>query len=538
MTVDTPASQRSSTGTEEFGLKSEPPLRQGAGADGHLERLLVHLLPYDLYKASISLNTMSVVEELRRNDPEKTAIRIVLFEESSAADLAEALEQNPFVTEIRLNFILVQTTDWEALLRVIVTRENLGKVTLIDAYFAEHRNAPPVLVRAFLRSIQQNHSIRAVDLEYFRLPSDVSTFVDTASAITFLSLEKCDFAPTEREHGIRDLAAALQRNTNIKHLTLGIDLEENCYAIPILQALQSNDALRNLEILGTFSDATSHAMHQLLESTTCITQFHLSYADICGETLRRVAQSLIRSAWVSALKFEQCLFRNEESTAIFRSIFQEKRNSTSLSLGRCILSGGISGQVHDVIIFTLSQPDSALRTLEFEWFASSAGYTDGHLLNLFRAVEKSKLECFKVGRFDSNENLQVLTQSIPLMHIKELTIEFSDLIIEENAKREVLQAVKNNFSLRSVESRHEQRDLFNDDDKLRLVFYADRNEHLDQWVDSPQAVDQKVWPDALKLADRAGPDSLFRGLRSVFESDCVKSHAGRKRKRPQFYIPS
>jgi len=242
---------------------------------------------------------------------------------------------------------------------------------------------------------------------------------------------------------------------------------------------------------------------------------------------------------MSALKFEECLFRNEESTAIFRSILQEKRNLTLLSFVRCILVGGIRVKVHDVIISTLSQPDSALRTLEYEWFAYSAAYTEGQLQNLFRAVEKSKLERFKIGKIRSQEQLQVLTQSIPLMRIKELTIEFSDRIVdEENAKREVLQAVKNNFSLRSVESRYEQRDLFNDDDKLRLVFYADRNERLDQWVDNPQAVDRKVWPDALQLAQKAGPDSVYRGLQSVLGSDYVSLPGARKRKRPQHSSPS
>ena len=91
-------------------------------------------------------------------------------------------------------------------------------------------------------------------------------------------------------------------------------------------------------------------------------------------------------------------------------------------------------------------------------------------------------------------------------------------------------AVKNNFSLRSVESRLDRRDLFNDDDKLRLVFYADRNESLDQWVDNPETVDRKVWPEALTLAEKAGPDSFFRGLRSILGGDSMSVQSGRKRK--------
>ena len=56
-------------------------------------------------------------------------------------------------------------------------------------------------------------------------------------------------------------------------------------------------------------------------------------------------------------------------------------------------------------------------------------------------------------------------------------------------------------------------------DEQRLVFYTNRNKSVDQWVSNPEMVDRKVWPEALKLADRAGPDALFRGLRSVLESD-------------------
>ena len=46
---------------------------------------------------------MSVVEELRQNDPAKTCIRIRLHDETSDAALAQALEQNPFVTDIVLD---------------------------------------------------------------------------------------------------------------------------------------------------------------------------------------------------------------------------------------------------------------------------------------------------------------------------------------------------------------------------------------------------------------------------------------------------
>ena len=115
----------------------------------------------------------------------------------------------------------------------------------------------------------------------------------------------------------------------------------------------------------------------------------------------------------------------------------------------------------------------------------------------------------------------------------------------ETIRHDLLHAVKNNFSLRSVKGKFsfgfgEDLNLFEStEDKQRLAFYANRNVRLDQWVDNPEMVEQrKVWPEALGLAERAGPDALFRGLRSVLESDYMSLPGGRKRKRPQFYAPS
>ena len=142
----------------------------------------------------------------------------------------------------------------------------------------EQRNAPAGLVRAFLRAIQQNTSIRSVELRWLRLPTDISTFVDNASSITSFSLYNCDMDPAERQQGARSLAVALQRNTNIE--TLELSSLEDIYAVPILEGLRSNTSLKTFVFSGTaltdISDATSHALHQLLESTTSIQRFELN----------------------------------------------------------------------------------------------------------------------------------------------------------------------------------------------------------------------------------------------------------------------
>ena len=128
------------------------------------------------------------------------------------------------------------------------------------------------------------------------------------------------------------------------------------------------------------------------------------------------------------------------------------------------------------------------------------------------------------------------------MRIRELEVAFWGQLGQEHAnlRQNLLLAIKNNFSLRSVKGEigGENLDLFeSDEDKKTLAFYANRNEILDQWVDHPEMVEQqKVWPEALGLAERAGPGSLFRGLRSVLERDYVK--LARREKAQASAIPS
>ena len=499
---------------------------------------------------------MSVIEELRQNDPARTTCYILLHRETDA-DLAQALEQNPFVADIGLNLEGVQQTDWDSLRRVIATRANLENVELLDAGHPEERTAPAGLVRAFLHAIQQNTAIRSVAVCWLCLPTDISTFVDNASSIASFRLFDCDMEPGERGQSARDLAAALRRNTNIESLQLWH--LDDLYAIPILEGLQLRTSVKTFVFSPcvSFSDAAAHALQRLLESTTSIQKFELRH--FRDESLiRPIAQAITSSESVSELKFVGSRFEDQSSLAQLRSILQNKRNLTSLCFHHCGFGGA---QVHGDIISLLLRPDSQLRCFEFHNYRWPLEFVDGVFRRipfeaLLRAIEKSKLERFKIGRIETPHQLQTLTQSIPSMKLKELDVGFyhddgSDdeddeeegEFDQETIRQGLLQAVKNNFSLHTVkgeiEHRHESDDLFGGaEDKQRLAFYANRNESLDQWVDHPETVQQKVWPDALGLAERAGPNALFRGLRSVLGSDYVHLPGGRKRKRTQHYSPS
>jgi len=489
---------------------------------------------------------MSVIPRLRQNDPAIKSIRIRLRNEPLDVDLALALEQNTFVTDIDLDVGGVQQGDWNSLLRVIATRVKLTQVLLEDAMSAERRIRPAALISAILRAIQQNTSVRTVYLYYLHLPTDISTFVDIATSITVLWLWSCDMEHGEREHGIRDLVAALQRNTNVETLQLG-ELAD-IYTLPIVEGLRSNTSLKTFIFSPeSFSDAVSHALQQLLESTTSIRRFELKRSTFSERVFCPIAQGIMNSGCVSELRFSRCGFRDRNTFAQLQSILQNKRNLTSLCLECCFFGGG---QVHEDIITLLLRPDSQLRCFEFE----SCHTRPVEILErvfpripfeaLLRAIEKSKLERFKIGTIRSQQQLQTLTQSIPSMKLEELEVVFieaqEDEFDQETIKQVLFQAVKNNFSLRTVKGEiefyHDSIDLFESaEDKQTLAFYANRNKSLDQWVDHPQTIkEQKVWPDALGLAERAGPSALFRGLRSVLERDYVSLPGRKESKRPRY----
>ena len=77
----------------------------------------------------------------------------------------------------------------------------------------------------------------------------------------------------------------------------------------------------------------------------------------------------------------------------------------------------------------LLRPDSLLRCFEFENYDMSLETLESVFPRipfeaLLRAIEKSKLERFKIGTIQTQQQLQTLTQSIPSMKLKELEVVF------------------------------------------------------------------------------------------------------------------
>ena len=282
----------------------------------------------------------------------------------------------------------------------------------------------------------------------------------------------------EREQGLRDLAAALQRNTNIKSLQLGY-LDDVCNCA-ILQGLRSNTSVSSLLIGGlSFPDATAGAIQQLLQSTVSIETFGLCGTNFNnGDMFPSIAQQLIQSPIVCVLQFLYCHFRDEESAALFRGILQNKQNLTWLCLDHCTFSGGL---VPANIVSVLLQQDPPLRNFELKERILGDALPNSRFQKLLQAVERSKLEQFLIGVIETQQQLRTLTDSIPLMRIKALCVVIDINFGEENYKQLFLQAAKNNFSLRFIKGNSALgRNLFNDNDKTRLVFHANQNELLDQ----------------------------------------------------------
>ena len=302
---------------------------------------------------------------------------------------------------------------------MIATRANLETVELHDWMSADGRgNAPAALVRLILRAIQQNTAIRRVELRWVRLRTDIiSAFVDNASSITSFRLYECDMEPVEQQQGARALAAALQRNTNIK--TLALSKLSDIVSIAILERLRFNCYLETL-ILDfsdrSVSDAIYRAIQELLESPTSSIR-RLDLRGFNGEKLGPIAHTITNSQSVSELEFTDISFRTEESHAHFQSMLQNKRNLTSLGLDQCSFYTR-QVQVQESIMSALTRPASELRCLE--WYCSdlTREFPNDHFETFLRVIQKSKLERFLIGAIQFSTGVADFGKEHPLTEIE------------------------------------------------------------------------------------------------------------------------
>jgi hypothetical protein len=192
-----------------------------------------------------------VIADLRQNDPSITDVDIELLDFSDdVRSISEALQANDHVNTLVLDFRWLGRSydNWDSLLGVIATRENLGKIKLTDTVDVMLRN-PFDRIVPFLLAIQQNPRVQTVTFDHVQISGDLmARFLDTATPIRELQFDSCHVeAPTDA----LAIAAALQRNTNIKLLILWA-LDE-VFIVPLLNSLASEESKLQSLVLASCS---------------------------------------------------------------------------------------------------------------------------------------------------------------------------------------------------------------------------------------------------------------------------------------------
>ena len=462
-----------------------------------------------------------LLELLRQNDPHRKQIYIELDHENDDAAIAQALEQNQFVLRIQLR-PAERNANWNNLYRVLATRGSLVQFILTS-----YPSIPAERIRRILQAIQQNASVRAVELGDIYLSSeDLCSYLDAAVHVTDLTLNCCGL--TGGEHGARDVAVALQRNTSIVSLKL---LCCDHFLDTVLEGLVSNTCVRNLVVATAvpLQEAGSNACQGLLESTRSIQCFELNGITFTEQSLRPVARGLIDSSTVEDITFQACSFNGARSIHPLNEILGRKQNLRALTFEDCIFQAPFP-QLLQPLFSALRRPASPLRHFHFvDRYINSL--SNQSFSNLCQAVAESKLESFSI-RVDHNQSrVQSLADTIPSMKIRELVIQFDHNGYQNRDRtlQTLRQALKNNFTLQSVKYRLFDIPFDASDDDQTMKFYLQRNIRLARWVENPATVPKHLWKEATTLATKAGPEMLFRLLRKIGPQ--VLPVGSRKRKR-------
>ena len=160
-------------------------------------------------------------------------------------------------------------------------------------------------------------------------------------------------------------------------------------------------------------------------------------------------------------------------------------------------------------------------------------FTNDHFVSLLQAVAGSKLQRFFVGDINTESLFQAFTGIVPKLQVEELG--FNVQLQGERAREQLLQSIKRNSSLRKVTSNGLIRS--GDATGKKLEHYMVRNSRMAEWIENPTTIPEKVWFRALHEASEMQPDVLYRALHAIAR-EISTAKTTRKRKRPQFYVPS
>ena len=444
---------------------------------------------------------------LRRNNPRITSVDIILEDEDDAA-IAQALEQNQYVSHVRI-WLHPGISSWDHLCRVLATRRNLELFQLIIDHRHLSMRAPVESTRPILQAIQQNASVRVVVFEGFYVAAeDLCSFLDNAHHVSELTL-RC------RLTGGADVAEAFRRNTNIATLKLR---KVDSLLHTILEGLALNACLKNLVIeYDSLSEETRNSFRILLESTRTIEKLELMYIDLRRESFNPVAQGIINASSVTDITFRSCDFRLEGSFRLLNEIIERKQNLSSLVIDNCFFNPAQLLHFFQVLSLALRRRNSPLRhfgykNLDFYNFPNES-FSD-----FCEAVANSKLQSFSIGSVDASGHLTALANAVPSMKIQELAIQFSQhgYVRRDIIRQRLRNAIQNNYTLQSV--KFQDFYFYGHDDAWvdeTVESYMARNIRLAEWAKNPATVPKHLWKEAVTLATRAGPDTLFQVLRKI-----------------------
>lgn len=189
----------------------------------------------------------------------------------------------------------------------------------------------------------------------------------------------------------------------------------------------------------------------------------------------------------------------------------------------------------NAMIKVLLRRKSPLRCLEFDLRDFSDCYLSEFMSALGRSIGLERLVIRRIEHLAGRLNLSRISNVIPLLKVKHLTLEFSAAQYYNHSSPQdpwlVLSALKRNYFIQSC-SWNGTRSV-SLVQKAQVDFWIERNRKLAQWCKDPTQVPRLFWPEAMKMALKAGRESLYLSLVAISKKDGgLRQQGSRKRKRP------
>ena len=464
------------------------------------------------------------INSLRRNDPNETDLFLIMEElalPGGAGELANALETNEHVKHFHFSGLPSTATDiagLDQLLDVLESRKMLESVEFYEGHWG-------LIANRILRSFRRNSALQTVEFCFSEIDVvEVVAFLDAAGSLTKFILYDSGFVEnTEVQGGQGDdasveLAKALQRHTNIE--TLDLEGLDDSLLIPILQRLGNSVKVLKCSIWATRNVvdgdmACSRAIQDLLSSTTSLRKFDFCL-DVGQDNHRVAAFKSIAQGLIDSKSVTDITFRDQNLNREMESIFQNKKNFYSLSMYDHTLPN------RHLITSWLRKPTSRSLELDNE---EEVDNSDTNACSYLQDIVTSNLECFKIGVVSTEEQLQLLIDTIPSMRLT--TLEIRWLFSLQHRKADIIHAVQRNSTLLSVVGKvvtstdlTDPGDLegFNEAERKVLNSFALRNQRRIQWIANPSMVPKSLWANAISSSaheDSTGPGTLYSILQAT-----------------------